>query len=256
MYKKLKVELLSLCLLWIIFINPSILSTISQAENTEFSNTLTVTQDVYDKELWSDDQWIYYKLNVPKSSKVVVNLTYSGNLDLDLQFYIDEEHRDSQENLAWDITHCGFPSIVATRSSQIRGFNNTESAEYTNSGFDQARKVHILVFCYEGIGNSIYQIESNISMTAIPANELIQSSDISNAWIAFFVGLLVTTSVLFIITKKAKIPKKEQKEIKAEKEKKKAENMEMKKESKESKQDKKAKKKQVSMKARKTKSRR
>ena len=76
-------------------------------------------------DVWSDDQWKFYTIDVEAGETVIINLTYSGDLDLDLRIFVDEDALkipDEQTNFAKDITHCGLPEVAPLKNSQTRGY--------------------------------------------------------------------------------------------------------------------------------------
>ncbi|MBD3353352.1 MAG: hypothetical protein GF364_17860, partial [Candidatus Lokiarchaeota archaeon] len=66
------------------------------AEFTDYADTMTVSQREYERNLWTDNQWIFYKTLVAKNEKINISLSYSGDLDLDLRIYVDDDAQEQK----------------------------------------------------------------------------------------------------------------------------------------------------------------
>ncbi|MHA1820459.1 MAG: hypothetical protein ACTSU2_00650 [Promethearchaeota archaeon] len=190
------------------------------------NETMTVSDFAFKRDLWTDDQWEFYKLELELGQSVLINMSYTGVLDLDLRLYIDEVHPTAQDNLAWDITHCGIkPDLSPTRNSQIRGYNATETVYYTNQKFVQKRIVYVLVFVYTSLqnGSSTYTINSNITMQRVKDYELQQCFGVKQAYYTFFGAIIVSTAAILYLGHRAKskeqraMKEKQKKKVKSQK---------------------------------------
>ncbi|MHA1338619.1 MAG: hypothetical protein ACTSRZ_00015 [Promethearchaeota archaeon] len=200
----------------------------SPAVSAQSSNTIqgviSVNSRIAPRNIWTDSMWKFYKATVRKNETLVVNMSYSGDLDIDLRFYVDE-NPTTQKVVAWDITHCGLDDAIEApekpkRNSQERGTTATEQCIYTNYIFSIPRIVYILVFCYDYFGKggeSIYTLNSNLTIQEVSSKELIKSIELTAAWNWYFIGTGVTIIIAVMISGYLRIPKKERKMMKIQK---------------------------------------
>jgi len=188
------------------------------------NESMNVTASVYNRGVWTDDQWEYYTAEVKRYDTIDITLEYAGDLDLDMRLYVDEVNPLDTNLYAWDITHCGIPdSPEPARNSQIRGYNEIESVKYYNQIWNVNRTVWILVFCYDsdGAGDSLYTLTSNVTLNRLTLYDVQQCFGVREAWIVFGVSLAAITVVFLIVGKRAKIPRDQKalKKVKQQKEK-------------------------------------
>jgi len=214
-----KIVLRIIILIFIIF-NTNKIRFVSSEENYIKIGEISVNSRIASRNIWVDSMWIFYKVSVEKNQTLIVNMTYSGDLDLDLRFYVDEDPT-TQKVMAWDITHCGLDDAKEIqepnkpkRNSQERGTSATEQCIYTNYIFIKPRIVYILVFCYEHYGyggKSSYTLSSNLKLEDVNYKELIKSKELTIAWNIYFIGVGFTIIIAIMISNYLKIPRKERK---------------------------------------------
>lgn len=240
------------CLATAIILFGIISTSYANAQTTTVDDELIVSQEAHDLGIWTDQQWRFYKLVLNLNQAVELNVSYSGQLDIDLRIYVDvnpQHGTNEQDMLAWDVTGMGLrPEITPMRNSQIRGTTDVvEEIYYKNERFAQ-RNVYVLVFSYDGLGSSEFDLNSNVSVSTVPNNALVKSEIITTATI-IFAGTMVGATLVAIITAKfLELPKKERKLRKLEKQKEKQQKKLQKEKMKAAKQSKKQK--QISMKKR------
>lgn len=195
-----------------------------KAQTSTISDELLVSEEASNLGIWNDQQWRFYKLVVNYREAVEINMTYTGDVDLDLRIYVDVNIQNDQPNeqdmLAWDVTGMGLrPEVLPMRNSQIRGKTDiTEEVYYKNALFSE-RNVYVLVFCYEGVGSSAFTLNSNVTLSTVPNNALVKSEIITSATIIFVSAMVGATLITIITGKFLELPKKERKLKKLEKQK-------------------------------------
>ncbi|MGQ4876761.1 MAG: hypothetical protein ACP6IY_22060, partial [Promethearchaeia archaeon] len=76
-----------------------------------------------DKNIWTDDMWQFYEIQVKIGQRVYVRLQYKGDLDLDLRLYWKRDN--GQDFKGFDLTHCDINSenYKYSDNSQLRTHN-------------------------------------------------------------------------------------------------------------------------------------
>jgi len=182
------------------------------------------------EERWEDSSWIFFITEVPFGEIVSVRVAYSGDLDLDVMLFVDTDVDSSQRMLGWDISHCRFnyPEDKLVSYSQKRTTNTSETGEerveYQNNVPSTInRKVYVLIYTYDGLGSSNYNVTSynGHQLSVIPNHQLNSCILVYLYWL-IFVGVVSFFSFIFIKYIKRKTMTEEQKRALEEKKKKKS----------------------------------
>ena len=181
---------------------------------------------------WTDTQWQFYKVIVPEGVTIDVELSYEGDLDLDLRVYWK---RDNGENFnGFDVTHCDIDSenYKYEENSQLRT-TNTENLGYPeelsifNPSYvkEEDQIAYILVFVYEGEGESKYTLSATEDLTLIEDNEVYDCNFVELIFILYLIGAVIIIGLFsfYVYQRKLKITgekdKKKQEKREAKKEK-------------------------------------
>jgi hypothetical protein len=165
------------------------------------------TMSVQNENIWTNDQWQYYKVEIELGITVVVTLTYSGALDLDL--YLIWKHENGENFNGLDLTLCPFESIVYDGFSQYRT-NNTdnigapEELVFSNPTSLIPREAYILVLVFNGTGESTYTLSANSTMIEIDDSNVSPCEDILLKLGITIIGALIVLAIFTIIILKGR----------------------------------------------------
>jgi hypothetical protein len=206
--KNLKRTYKFLIISWLLIFVSTNTQNVSGASYTQSGNSFSGTLDSKIESTWEDSQWQYFKTSCSLYNHLVINLSYSGDLDLDLWIFVDEVSTGAEQNIVpKDITHCQLTG-TPTKYSHLRTLNTTLAKEnehiyYINSVFNTARDVYILVFVQDGVGSSAYTLMVNNTVTAIPADQVEACWTVWQAWLLFGVGCAIFSVLIIIYAKKS-----------------------------------------------------
>ncbi len=176
---------------------------------------------------WEDTAWIFLTVEVPYQDLLVLQLNYSGTLDLDMMLFVEQDPNVEQKMIGWDISHCRFdyPKEKLVAYSQARttntNENTTELIEFRNTiPSPTARIAYLLIYVFSGTGTSdfILNIISGHSLTVVP-NEQLNSCILVYLYWLIFVAVVSLFSIIFIRIVKNKTMTEEQKRAREEKKK-------------------------------------
>lgn len=163
------------------------------------------------EDTWEDSQWQFYKTNAPFNQSIEINLTYSGDLDIDLWVFVDSNTTGTDQRVnAWDITHCNIdrqPTLYSAIKSTEVNFTAPERIFYSNIEFEIERIIYILVFVESGIGESNYELSATNEIEILNKEDGEKCWTIVQAWIIFGISIMIIFGfVLYVAKKKARTP--------------------------------------------------
>ena len=171
------------------------------------TKTITGTMEATVADAYEDSQWQYFTTECKLDETVVIELTYSGDLDIDLWVFIDETTTGSdQKNFAADLTHCeseSKPTLYSAKKVEDTKFVGPEEVQYTNIEFETTRKLTILVFVRVGTGKSSYVLSANNVINVINDDDIEQCWMVWQAWGIFAAGCLVMSFIIIKLAKRA-----------------------------------------------------
>ena len=195
-------------------------STKSQGTSAKsFTGSLTCDSET----IVTDDQWQWYRVVVELGVIVNVNMSYEGDLDVDLRLYW--KRNNFPEFNGFDLSHCPLNDTRYnfTINSQFRTDNTSsigmpEELSFRNPSYTQVAdmEAYILVFVYSGIGDSSYTIVSTVEMIKIDDNDVYDCNLLLPIYLTYTITGLVffTISVVLIKRKKSKIIKSQEQQKK------------------------------------------
>ncbi|GAB4310619.1 MAG: hypothetical protein Kow0069_10900 [Promethearchaeota archaeon] len=108
---------------------------------------------------WSDDQWRFFRIELPKEERLLVNVSPSGPLDVDARLYSSEDGVRP-----WDITREGMKNFTYKANSQFRGPFKDEVLGYKNEVVLGNETLYLLVFVIDGYGSTNVSIQANFPL--------------------------------------------------------------------------------------------
>jgi len=181
---------------------------------------------------WTDTQWQFYKVIVAEGDKIDVELSYEGDLDLDLRVYWK---RDNGANFnGFDVTHCDINSEnykfdensqLRTTDTQELGYPEELSVYNPSYVKEEDQIAYILVFVYEGEGESEYELTASKDLTLIDDNDVYDCNFVELVFILYLIGAVIIIGLFsfYVYQRKLKITgekdKKKQEKHEAKKEK-------------------------------------
>jgi hypothetical protein len=175
------------------------------AQTRAAENRLTGTLAATLEDTWEDSQWQFFSIKAPLNQLIQINLTYKGDLDIDLWIFVDTNNTGAEQTInAWDITHCGLdrqPTQYSAIKTKETALNQPEQIIYKNIDFEVERIVYILIFVDKGIGTSEYTLTATTAIEQINEN-LEQCWTTIQAWTLFGIGCVTMFVIVVVIAKK------------------------------------------------------
>jgi len=189
---------------------PTVKSQTPQA--TTFTEKLTCNSAT----VVSDEQWQWYKVIIELGVTAFVNVSYEGDLDVDTRLYW--KRNNFPEFNGFDLTHCPVNDTRYnfTDNSQFRTTNTSllgtpEELSARNPSYTLLpdMEAYILVFVYNGTGESTFTIVSNIDMVRIEDDLVYDCNLLLTIYITYTIisVVLFALSAFLIKRKKSKIIK-------------------------------------------------
>lgn len=209
--KKCNIIRISTIILTAIVINHYVLFGVSQTEGAlSFTDEISVVSSItggLNATNWEDENWQFYKCTVEYGISAQVDLAYSGDLDLDLRLYWKRDNHIRFNG--WDLTQCSINSLNAEQNSQLRTTDTSVLGEQeelflTNPTYIQDQEGYILVFAYNGTGNSTYTLTSNLTMTKIEDYEVGSCEDFIELIVVYGLGIGGFLALMVVVSKKWK----------------------------------------------------
>jgi hypothetical protein len=173
---------------------------------------------------WEDTQWQFFSITVESQETLNLTLDYQGDLDLDLILYVDEQP-GSYKKYAWDISHCQLDNYPYDAYSGVRTKNTASAAPerimYLQNSTGETKIVYVLVYVYDGLGNSSYTLTANKPIHIMESDELEKCWLVIQAWAIFAVGCVIFSVIFIKIVKRATMTPEQKAELRAKEEQKK-----------------------------------
>ncbi len=219
LFKSRKIKFILLMTIGFMIVNSFLTPIKTQSDSIDtVSGRIEVSVDSEDE--WEATQWIFYKTTCDFEENVKINLSYTGELDLDMWVFIDldtDGGPEEQKNFATDLTNCPFDEEPKLHSSK-KVYNTTaetgpEMIYYENNEKVNERVLYILVFAHSGVGNSTYSLNSTNNISEV--NNVRSCNTEIIAWTIFGAGLVFLYGLVIKIAKnRAKSEKEKKKEKK------------------------------------------
>lgn len=186
---------------------PSVSSLSGDNTTTVSGNLVATTLPTGDKYgTWEDTQWQFFSISVEYQETLNITLDYQGDLDLDLMLYVDETPGGHQK-YAWDISHCQLEANQYDAYSGVRTTNTASAAPerivFIQNLAEETKMVYLLVYVYDGLGNSTYTLNANKAIHIITSGELEKCWIVVEAWAIFAVGCVIFSLIFIKIVKRA-----------------------------------------------------
>ncbi len=210
-------------MLFVLFLSLTIQSIVSVVEGAKSSKDFEDTIKCEDEDTWTDEMWQFYTISVDAGDKVIVNLDYKGDLDLDLRLYWKRDNVNGFNG--FDLTHCNIDSkdYDYAENSQVRTkntYNLGESEELviSNPSYtkDEDKIAYVLVFVYSGEGESEFSLTATKELTEVPDDEVYDCNFVLIIIIIYIIaaGIVVGVFALILHRKKMKISGRKEEKVK------------------------------------------
>ena len=221
--KKIKHQSLTVIVLCFIFASQSMYYGHAVPLEGNRTSVVSGTLTLENQEMWQDSAWIFFTTELNVSDSIIYQLSYEGDLDLDMRLYVTEDPDAEQEVLAWDISHCEldqerWPHI---RTSMVRTTNTSEAINgtigYTNEVIsNEPRVLYLLIFVFSGEGSSEFTLstETGQELEYFPHDQAVTCQIVLLYWIAFIgITILLTVGTIKIIRVKTMTEEEKQERL-------------------------------------------
>jgi len=161
-----------------------------------------------ENETWNYNQWQFYECRVELGETVLITLTYEGDLDLDLRLYWG---RDNFYFRGIDLTYYPISNLEPSDNSQLRTTSTTDlglEEELTISNEiwtnERDQMAYILVFVYDGVGESEYTLSADHTITELNDSEVSPSENFLLIFLLYFLAAVGVVVISLLISKRVK----------------------------------------------------